>query len=81
MSRTERNERTRMENEKSQNCKLCPLTEVAEQEVLSDYTVLYGYNEKRVDQSGSEGPRRKVLNKHLEALKLLMISNPAKFKA
>ncbi|RPB23274.1 hypothetical protein L211DRAFT_857697 [Terfezia boudieri ATCC MYA-4762] len=63
------------------NCKLCPMTEVAEQEVVPDYTVMYGYSERRIDASGSEGARRKFLDKHIEALKALIVSNPAKFKA
>lgn len=57
------------------------MTEVAEQEVLPDYTVTYGYNERRMDASGSEGPRRKFLDKHIDALKLLITNNPAKFKS
>ena len=56
------------------------MTEVMEQEVLPDHTVMYGYNERRMDASGSEVPRRKVLDKHIEALKILIVSNPAKFK-
>lgn len=56
------------------------MTEVAEQEVLPDYTVIYGYNERRTDASGSEGPRRKFLDKHIDVLKMLLTSNPGKFK-
>ena len=56
------------------------MTEVAEQELLPDYTVTYGYRERRMDASGSEGARRKFLEKHIEALKVLIVSNPAKFK-
>ena len=57
------------------------MTEVADQEVLPDYTVTYGYNERRVDGSGSEGPRRKFLDMHIDALKVLITSNPTKFKS
>ncbi|KAF8476224.1 trimeric LpxA-like protein [Kalaharituber pfeilii] len=63
------------------HCKLCPMTEVMEQEVLPDYTVIYGYNERRKDVSGNEASRRKVHDRHIEALKILITSNHAKFKS
>ncbi|RPB11900.1 hypothetical protein P167DRAFT_553755 [Morchella conica CCBAS932] len=61
------------------HCKLAPLTRVADGEVLEDYTVLYGAGERRIDKSGQEGARRKLLEMHVESLRVLIPSNASKW--
>ncbi|KAH0611966.1 uncharacterized protein H6S33_010018 [Morchella sextelata] len=61
------------------HCKLAPLTRVADGEVLEDYTVLYGAGERRMDKSGQEGARRKLLEMHVESLRVLIPSNASKW--
>ena len=41
---------------------------VAQGEVLPDFTVLYGCNERRTERRGMEGMRAKVHEKHVETL-------------
>lgn len=57
------------------------MSEVGEQEVIADHTVLYGYNERRIDRSGSEAARKRLHDKHIEALRVLVASNTAKFRS
>lgn len=56
---------------RSQYCKIGPLCTVAAYEIIPDYTVLYGYNERRIDRSsrGMEGFRRKAVEQQVEVLK------------
>lgn len=58
---------------------MAPLTRVADGEVLDDYTVLYGAGERRIDKSGQEGARRKLLEMHVESLRVLIPSNASKW--
>ncbi|KAL0633397.1 hypothetical protein Q9L58_007710 [Maublancomyces gigas] len=61
------------------NCKLSPLTRVADAEVIPDNTVLYGAGERRVDASGTAGARRKLLERHVDSLRVLIPSNASKW--
>ncbi|RPB03953.1 hypothetical protein L873DRAFT_1668434 [Choiromyces venosus 120613-1] len=61
------------------NCKLGPLTKVLDGEVVEDNTVIYGSGQRRVDVSGTESARRRLLERHIESLRVLIPSNPSKF--
>lgn len=62
-----------------ENCKLAPLTRIADGEVVPDDTVVYGAGERRIDASGTAGARRKLLEKHVESLRVLIPSNALKW--
>ncbi|KAI4178981.1 MAG: hypothetical protein L6R41_008107, partial [Letrouitia leprolyta] len=51
------------------HCKIGPLCTVAPYEVIPDHTVIYGYNQRRIDRSGMEDMRAKVVEQHVEVLK------------
>ncbi|CUS11841.1 unnamed protein product [Tuber aestivum] len=61
------------------NCKLGPLTKVLEGEVIEDNTVIFGSGQRRVDASGTADARRRLLERHIESLRVLIPSNPSKF--
>ncbi|KAL8775962.1 MAG: hypothetical protein Q9203_003819, partial [Teloschistes exilis] len=50
-------------------CKIAPLCSVAPGEVLPDYTVIYGFNERRIDHSKPEAARAKAAEALVEVLK------------
>ncbi|KAG4443824.1 hypothetical protein IFR05_000724 [Cadophora sp. M221] len=62
------------------HCKIGPLCEVAEGEVLPDFTVLYGNGMRRLDTSGVEDLKLKMVAKQVEVLRKLIPSNLAKFQ-
>lgn len=53
---------------------------MAEGEVLPDYTVLYGNGMRRLDTSGVEDLKLKMVAKQVEVLRKLIPSNLAKFQ-
>lgn len=67
-------------SDRFQHCKIGPMCEVAEGEVLPDYTVLYGNGMRRLDTSGVEDLKLKVVAKQVEVLRKLIPSNLAKFQ-
>ncbi|KAL2075794.1 hypothetical protein VTL71DRAFT_737 [Oculimacula yallundae] len=62
------------------HCKVGPLCEVAEGEVLPDFTILYGNGMRRLDTSGVEDFKLKMVAKQVEVLRKLIPSNLAKFQ-
>ncbi|KAL8737457.1 MAG: hypothetical protein Q9181_001673, partial [Wetmoreana brouardii] len=50
-------------------CKISPLCAIASYEIIPDYTVIYGFNERRIDRSGVEAQRVKTAEAHVEILK------------
>ncbi|KAL8932685.1 MAG: hypothetical protein Q9216_006729, partial [Gyalolechia sp. 2 TL-2023] len=50
-------------------CKIGPLCSVAPDEVIPDHTILYGYNERRIDRSGMHEVRAKMVEQQVEVLK------------
>lgn len=63
-----------------QHCKIGPLCEVAEGEVLPDFTVIYGNGLRRLDKSGVEDMKLKMVDRQVEVLRKLIPSNLAKFQ-
>ncbi|KAL9001330.1 MAG: hypothetical protein Q9169_000221 [Polycauliona sp. 2 TL-2023] len=51
------------------SCKISPLCTVAAYEEIPDYTVVYGYDERRVDRSGMEAVRMKGVEHQVEVLR------------
>jgi dynactin-6 len=64
----------------AQYCKIAPLCTVAPGEELPDFTVVYGFNERRQERPGLEGLRAKAHEKHVQVLKMLIPSNLAKWE-
>jgi len=62
------------------HCKIGPLCEVREGEVIPDYTVLYGNGLRRLDKSGVEDLKLKMVARQVEVLRKLIPSNLAKFQ-
>jgi len=62
------------------HCKVGPLCTVDENEILPDYTVIYGAGVRRLDNSGVEDLKMKMVRRQVEVLKKLIPSNPAKFQ-
>ncbi|KAL8871644.1 MAG: hypothetical protein Q9174_002566 [Haloplaca sp. 1 TL-2023] len=50
-------------------CKISPLCTVAPNEIIPDYTIIYGFNDRRIDRSGPEKLRAKTAEAQVEALK------------
>ncbi|KAI4253082.1 MAG: hypothetical protein L6R42_007712 [Xanthoria sp. 1 TBL-2021] len=50
-------------------CKIGPLCSVAPYDDIPDYTVIYGYNERRRDRSGMEEVRMKAVEQQVEVLR------------
>lgn len=46
---------------------------------MPDNTVVYGAGERRVDASGTAGARRKLLERHVDSLRVLIPSNASKW--
>jgi dynactin 6 len=53
---------------------------VQENEVLPDYTVIYGIDLRRLDQSDVDDLKLKMVRRQVEVLKKLVPSNLAKFQ-
>ena len=64
-----------------QHCKITPLSVVAPNENLPDFTVVYGVSDRRVEKPGLEGLREKVHEKHVEVLRRLVPTNLTKWKS
>ena len=64
----------------AQFCKIGPLCSVSDGEILPDFTVIYGNNERRREKPGLEGLRMGTLEKQLEVERRLIPSQPAKFR-
>ncbi|KAL3419657.1 Dynactin subunit 6 [Phlyctema vagabunda] len=62
------------------HCKIGPLCTVSEGEVLPDFTVVYGDGMRRIDNSGIEELKLKMVGRQVEILRKLIPSNPAKFQ-
>ncbi|KAE8451595.1 hypothetical protein EG329_003668 [Mollisiaceae sp. DMI_Dod_QoI] len=62
------------------HCKIGPLCEVAEGEVLPDFTVIFGNGMRRTDSSGVEDLKMKMVARQVEVLRKLIPSNIAKFQ-
>ncbi|QSZ37046.1 hypothetical protein DSL72_009138 [Monilinia vaccinii-corymbosi] len=59
-------------------CKIGAMCEVAEDEVIPDYTVIYGHGLRRIDKSGAEILKMKMIGRYVEVLKNLIPSNLSK---
>lgn len=55
------------------------MCEVAENEVVADYTVVFGDGMQRVDKSGVEHLKFKMIGRQVEVLRKLIPSNVSKF--
>lgn len=64
----------------SQHCKIGPLCEVQEGETIPDFTVIYGNGLRRLDTSGIEDAKMRMVGRQVEVLKKLIPSNVAKFQ-
>ncbi|EPE27762.1 Trimeric LpxA-like enzyme [Glarea lozoyensis ATCC 20868] len=62
------------------HCKIGPLCEVAEDEVLPDYTVLFANGMRRIDNSGVEDLKLKMVARQIDVLRRLIPSNLTKFQ-
>lgn len=47
--------------------------------MIEDNTVIFGSGQRRIDASGTMDARRKLLERHIESLRVLIPSNPSKF--
>jgi dynactin-6 len=63
-----------------QHCKIGPLCEVSKGEVLPDFTVVFGNGMRRIDKSGIEDLKLKMVARQVEVLRKLIPSNLAKFQ-
>ncbi|KAI5859075.1 trimeric LpxA-like protein [Tricharina praecox] len=64
---------------KRANCKFTPLTVIADDELVEDDTVVWGFGARRKDMSGSKEARLKSVEKQVEALRGVVASNRTKF--
>lgn len=62
------------------HCKIGPMCSVADNEVLPDYTVIYGHGLRRQDKSGVEDLKMKMVARQVEVLRKLVPSNLHKFQ-
>ncbi|KAF8866763.1 trimeric LpxA-like protein [Acephala macrosclerotiorum] len=62
------------------HCKIGPLCEVAEGEVVPDFTIIFGNGMRRIDSSGVEDLKMKMVARQVEVLRKLIPSNIAKFQ-
>lgn len=62
------------------HCKIGPLCEIAPGEIVPDFTVVYGHGSRRVDNSGIEDLKMKMVARQVEVLRKLIPSNLAKFQ-
>ncbi|CAG8980698.1 hypothetical protein HYALB_00007190 [Hymenoscyphus albidus] len=61
------------------HCKIGPMCVVAENEELADYTVVYGNGMQRVDRSGVEHLKFKMIARQVDVLRKLIPGNLPKF--
>ncbi|KAI9675503.1 MAG: hypothetical protein M1829_003307 [Trizodia sp. TS-e1964] len=61
-------------------CKIKPTCSVADGEVLPDYMVVYGENQRRIDQSGTQETQMRSVALHTDILRKWIPSNPGKFQ-
>ena len=64
-----------------QYCKITALSTIGPNEVVPDFTVVLGCNERRVQKPGLEPLRFKAHEKEIEMLKRLIPSNLAKWQS
>jgi len=62
------------------HCKIGSMCSVADNEVLPDYTVIYGHGFRRQDKSDVEDLKMKMVARQVEVLRKLVPSNLAKFQ-
>jgi dynactin 6 len=62
-----------------QHCTVGPMCTVEDNETLPDYTVIYGVNSRRLDQSGVDDLKLKMVRRHIDVLKKLIPNSAAKF--
>ncbi|RAL68677.1 hypothetical protein DID88_007385 [Monilinia fructigena] len=62
------------------HCKIGPMCEVAEDEIIPDFTVIYGNGLRRIDNSGVEFLKMKMVGRHVEVLRNLIPSNLSKYQ-
>lgn len=62
------------------HCKIGPLCEVADGEIVPDFTIVYGNGMRRLDISGVEDLKLKMVARQIDVLKKLIPSNLAKFQ-
>lgn len=63
-----------------QHCKIGPMCEVAEDEIIPDYTVIYGNGLRRIDKSGAENLKMRMVGRHVDVLRRLIPSNLSKYQ-
>lgn len=66
--------------DKQKHCKIGPMCEVAEGEIVPDFTVIYGNGTRRLDKSGVEDLNLRMVGRQVDVLRKLIPSNPAKFQ-
>lgn len=62
------------------HCKIGALCVVGDGEILPDFTVVYGNGIRRVDNSGIEDLKQKMIGRQVEVLRKIIPSNLAKFQ-
>jgi len=62
------------------HCKIGPLCTVAENETVPDYTVIFCDGTRRVDRSGVEELKAKMVAKQVDVLRRLIPTNLSKFQ-
>ncbi|KAI1356035.1 trimeric LpxA-like protein [Xylaria sp. FL0043] len=63
------------------NCTLTPKSVVQPGEVVPDFTVIYSNGTRRQDKRGVADLKHKAQARHIEVLRKLIPSNPAKFQS
>jgi len=56
------------------------MCEVADREVVPDFTVIYGNGLRRIDASGVEALKLKMVGRQVDVLRKLIPTNLAKFQ-
>lgn len=56
------------------------MCEVAEDEVIPDFTVIYGNGLRRIDNSGVESLKMKMVGRHVDVLRNLIPNNLSKYQ-
>jgi len=62
------------------HCKIGPSCQVADGEILPDFTVVYGDGLQRVDNSGVQELKLKMVGRQVDVLRKLIPSNAPKFQ-
>ncbi|CAD6506143.1 BgTH12-07073 [Blumeria graminis f. sp. triticale] len=60
-------------------CKIGPSCEVIDKEIIPDFTVIYGTGQRRIDTSGIESLKLKMVAKQIDVLRKLIPSSVAHF--